>query len=133
MKSTIKILSLLAVLCVALPSTVSAADKAKADKSEKKAEPAKGKSVYTPLYAQVESITPTLLTVKAGAETKFIIAADTKITKDEAHKAAGTVADAKVGQWVGGSYTKTDAGNVLHSLNFGVSQKGNAGKKAEKK
>jgi hypothetical protein len=128
MKSTLRILGLLAVLAIAAPGFVSAADKTDA---KPKAE-GKAKGKYTPLYAQVDSITDTLLTVKgAGPELKFVINAETKISKDKAHKETATVADVKPGQWVGGSYTKgTDGTNVLHSLHLGVNQKG---EKPEKK
>ena len=134
MKSTIKIVSLLALLSFAAPCFVSAADTPAA--AEKTAEPKKAKSKFTPLYAQVDSITPALLTVKGTGETKFVISAETKITKDKAHKEAATVADVKAGQWIGGSYAKAaDGSNVLHSLHLAVSQDGpkGGGKKKEAK
>ena len=119
MKSTFKILSLLALLTITAPSIVSAKDK-----PATKTEAPKGK--YTPLYAQVESITDSLLTVKGkGPELKFVINAETKITKDKAHKEVAKASDVKVGQWIGGSYTKAaDGSNVLHSLHLDVNQKG---------
>ncbi len=113
------------MLALAAPAVVSAAEKPAAEKPAAK-EPAKAKEKLTPLYAQVESITDTLLTVKGtGPDLKFVINSDTRITKDKAHKEAATVADVKEGQWVGGSYSKAaDGSNVLHSLHLGVSQNG---------
>ncbi len=131
MKSSIKILGLLALLVTAAPFAATAADKA-----DTKTEPAaKAKAKYTALYAQVESITPTLLTVKGtGPDLKFVINADTKISKDKAHKEAATVADVKPDQWIGGSYAKAaDGSNVLHSLHLAVDQKGEPAKKKKKK
>jgi hypothetical protein len=127
MKTSLKTLACLAILALAAPCLVSADDKPATPTT---ASPAKGKSKYTPLYAQVESITDTLLTVKSqGADTKFVINADTKITKDKAHKEVAKPSDVKVGQWIGGSYTKDAEGNnVLHSLHLGVSQKGELAK-----
>ena len=114
MKTTFKILSLLTLLVIAAPHSGLADDK-----------PAKAKNKYTPLYAQVEAITDTLLTVKGtGPDIKFVINAETKITKDKEHKEAAKPSEVKVGQWIGGSYTKGAAGNVLHSLHLGVNQKG---------
>lgn len=129
MKFTIKIISLLVLLCVAAPGVASAADKA-----DTKPDAAKTKSKYTPLYAEVESITPALLTVKgSGPELKFVINAETKITKDKAHKEPATTTDVKVGQWIGGSYAKgADGSNVLHSLHLAVNQKGEKAGKAAK-
>lgn len=126
MKTSLKTIACLAILALAAPCLVSAEDKA----ATPAASPAKSKSKYTPLYAQVESITDTLLTVKGeGADTKFVINADTKITKDKAHKEVAKPSDVKVGQWIGGSYTKDAEGNnVLHSLHLGVSQKGELAK-----
>lgn len=127
MKSTFKILSLLALLAFAIPSNGLS--------KEKKSEAAKTKTKdkYTALYAQVEAITDTLLTIKGdGADTKFIINAATKITKDKEHKEAAKASDVKVGQWVGGSYTKTAEGDVLHSLHLGVNQEGKGAAKKSK-
>ncbi|MDR3405578.1 MAG: hypothetical protein P4L99_23990 [Chthoniobacter sp.] len=125
MKSSLRILSCFAVLATSTPCLVFAAD-APAATPAAAAEPAKAKSKFTPLYAQVDSITDTLLTVKGtGPDLKFVINAETKITKDKAHKEAAKPSDVKVGQWIGGSYTKAaDGSNVLHSLHLGVSQKG---------
>ncbi len=129
MKSTFKLLSLLALLTIAVPSIVSAEEK-----PATKTEPAKGKNKYTPLYAQVESITDTLLTVKGkGPDLKFVINAETKITKDKAHKEVAKASDVKVDQWIGGSYTKAaDGSNVLHSLHLDVNQKGEKTEKPKK-
>lgn len=138
MKTT---LGLLALLTLATPCLLSADDKPGIKPAAPtvpaipgKADIAKAKGKYTPLYAQVESITATLLTVKgAGPDTKFVINAETKISKDKAHKEAATVADVKPGQWIGGSYTKgADGSNALHSLHLGVNQKGEQPKKGEK-
>ncbi len=121
MKSFIRIISCFALLAVAAPSLIFAADKPAAA-----TEPAKTKEKLTPLYAEVDSITDTLLTVKGtGPDLKFVINADTKISKDKAHKEPATTSDVKAGQWIGGSYSKAaDGSNVLHSLHLGVSQKG---------
>jgi hypothetical protein len=110
---------------VAAPGVAMAADKTAAEATPAK-EKTKEKAKYTPLYAQVEAITDTELTVKGtGPDTKFVINAETKITKDKAHKEPAKASDVKVGQWVGGSYTKAaDGSNVLHSLHLGVNQKG---------
>jgi len=127
MKSPIQILSCLSLFALALPGALHAEDKPAAPAAATPAaKPAKTKVVYTPLYAQVASITDTELTVKGtGPDTKFVINAETKITSDKAHKVAAKASDAKVGQWIGGSYTKAaDGSNVLHSLHLGVSQKG---------
>ena len=120
MKSLFQILSVIALLLIATPRVGFAEDKPAA------ATPAKAANKYTPLYAQVDSITDTLLTVKGtGPDLKFVINADTKITKDKAHKEAAKTSDVQPGQWIGGSYTKAaDGSNVLHSLHLGVSQKG---------
>ena len=127
MKSTLRLIACSAILAIAAPSLVTAADKpaAPAEKAAAK-EPAKAKEKLTPLYAEVDSITDALLTVKGtGSDLTFVINADTKITKDKAHKEPATTADVKVGQWVGGSYSKAaDGSNVLHSLHLGVNQKG---------
>ena len=121
MKSSITIIACFSILSIASPCVVSAADKPAA-----KAEAAKAKNKFTPLYAQVDTITDTLLTVKGtGPDLKFVINAETKITKDKAHKEPAKASDVKVGQWIGGSYTKAaDGSNVLHSLHLGVNQKG---------
>ena len=126
MKSSLRILSSIAIFAVATPCLVSAADAPAATPAAAAAAKAKAKSVYTPLYAQVDSITDTLLTVKgSGPDLKFVINAETKISSDKAHKVPAKASDAKVGQWVGGSYTKAaDGSNVLHSLHLGVNQKG---------
>lgn len=123
MQSSLPIASFIALLAIAIamPGLAPAADAPAA------ATPAaKARSVYTPLYAQVDSITDTLLTVKGtGPDLKFVINAETKITKDKAHKEPAKPSDVKVGQWIGGSYTKAaDGSNVLHSLHLGVNQKG---------
>ena len=125
MKTPLKTVACLVVLALAAPCLVSADDKPATP-----AAPAKAKSKYTPLYAQVDSITDTLLTVKGtGPDAKFVINGDTKITKDKAHKEVAKPSDVKVGQWIGGSYTKDAEGNnVLHSLHLGVSQKGELAK-----
>jgi hypothetical protein len=130
MKTYPRIIGCLVILALAAPALVSAADKPTAEKPAAK-EPAKAKEKLTPLYAQVDSITDTLLTVKGtGPDLKFVINSDTRITKDKAHKEAATVADVKEGQWVGGSYSKAaDGSNVLHSLHLGVSQTGPSGAK----
>lgn len=136
MKCPLRALSWIVVLAVAAPGVTVAADKT-TEKPAAGATPAKEKTKekakYTPLYAQVESITDTELTVKGtGPDTKFVINAETKISKDKEHKEPAKASDVKVGQWVGGSYTKAaDGTNVLHSLHLGVSQKGE--QKAEKK
>lgn len=132
MKCSLRALSCIVVLAVAAPGVTVAADKA-TEKPAVEATPGKEKAKYTPLYAQVESITDTGLTVKGtGPDTKFVINAETKISKDKEHKEPAKASDVKVGQWVGGSYTKAaDGTNVLHSLHLGVSQKGD--QKGEKK
>jgi len=121
MKSTLRIISVFTLLSIAAPCLVFAADKPAVT-----TEPIKAKSKFTPLYAEVESITDTLLTVKgAGPDLKFVINAETKITRDKAHKEPAKASEVKVGQWIGGSYTKAaDGSNVLHSLHLGVNQKG---------
>ncbi len=123
MKSTLRLIACSAIIAIAAPSFVTAAEKPAAP-AEKPA--AKAKEKLTPLYAEVDSITDALLTVKGtGPDLKFVINADTKITKDKAHKEPATTADVKVGQWVGGSWSKAaDGSNVLHSLHLGVNQKG---------
>lgn len=133
MKSFLGIIRCIAVLAVAVPSVALSADPAATVTAATPAAKVKAKSAYTPLYAQVESITDTLLTVKGtGPELKFVINADTKISKDKAHKEAATASDVKVGQWIGGSYSKAaDGSNVLHSLHLGVSQKGEQPAKAK--
>ncbi len=135
MKSTLKIIGLLALLAIAAPSFTFAADKADpAPKAEGKGKGKGGKSQYTSLYAQVDSITATELNVKGGTETKFVINADTKISKDKKGKEPATVADVKVGQYIGGSYTKgADGTNTLHSLHLDVNQDGNKGGKKKAK
>ena len=123
MKSTIEIFGLMALLTLAAPWMIPAAD----TKTEPtKTDSGKAKSKYTPLYAQVDTITDTLLTVRgAGPDLKFVINAETKITKDKAHKEEAKASDVKPDQWVGGSYSKAaDGSNVLHSLHLGVNQKG---------
>ncbi len=129
MKITLQLFSLLALLAFTTPSTF-AEDKAPAKTEAKE----KAKSKYTPLYAQVDSITDTLLTVKGdGADTKFVIAADTKISKDKKGKEPAKASDVKAGQWIGGSYTKAaDGTNTLHSLHLDVDQSGGKAKKKDK-
>jgi len=121
MKSTLRIISYFALLSITAPCLLHAADKPAAT-----TEPAKAKTKFTPLYAEVEAITDTLLTVKGtGPDLKFVINAETKITKDKAHKEPAKASEVKVGQWIGGSYTKAaDGSNVLHSLHLAVNQKG---------
>jgi hypothetical protein len=128
MKTSLSIIGCAALFTFAVPGLVCADDKPAS--SAAPATPAKAKVKYTPLYAQVDSITDTLLTVKGtGPELKFVINADTKITKDKAHKEPAKASDVKVGQWIGGSYTKDSEGNnLLHSLHLGVSQKGDLAK-----
>jgi hypothetical protein len=131
MKSSVKIITAVTFLGLAIPCIVSAEDKpaAAAAGATTTASPAKGKTKYTPLYAQVESINDTQLVVKGEGDTKFVINAETKITKDKAHKEVAKPSDVKVGQWIGGSFTKDAEGNnVLHSLHLGVSQKGELAK-----
>lgn len=135
MKSTFKILSLLALFTFAIPSNgISKEKKTEAPKTkEKKTEAVKIKDKFTALYAQVEAITDTLLTIKGdGGDTKFVINVETKITKDKEHKEVAKASDVKVGQWVGGSYTKSTEGNVLHSLHLGVNQEGKGAVKKPK-
>jgi hypothetical protein len=126
MKAMLKILSLLAVLAIATPHVAYGDDKPA--KTEKKSD-SKLKSVH----AQVDSITPALLTIKGdGPDTKFVINAETKITKSRKDKTASTVADVKPGQWIGGSYTKeADGSNVLHSLHTAISQEAGTPKKSK--
>ena len=125
MKTSLRIIACMALFAFAAPALV-AADEKPAAAPAAPAAPAKEKSKYTPLYAQVDSITDSLLTVK-GSGPKISNLSSTpkpKITKDKAHKETATAADVKVGQWIGGSYTKAaDGSNVLHSLHLGVSQK----------
>jgi hypothetical protein len=98
MKSSLRVISCLAIFAFTTPCFVSADDKA-ATPAASPAAPAKAKSKYTPLYAQVDSITDTLLTVKGtGPDLKFVINADTKITKDKAHKEAAKPSDVTAGQ-----------------------------------
>jgi hypothetical protein len=129
MKTTLSLLSLLALFAFAVPQTGHADDKpAKTEAKEKK------KSQYTPLYAQVESITDTELVTKGETNTKFVINAETKISKDKAGKEPAKASDVKVGQWVGGSYTKgADGTNTLHSLHLDVDQSGPKKKKKDAK
>ena len=127
MKTTIAFLATLTFFAVSSPHIARCADATATA-------PAKPKGKFTPLYAEVEAITDTLLTVKGtGPDTKFVITADTKITKDKGHKEAAKPSDVKVGQWIGGSYSKAaDGSNVLHSLHLAVNQKGVAPAKPKK-
>ena len=96
MKSN-KFLSILAFLIFSSSCLVTAANKPDA-----KTEAANAKSKLSPLYAQVDTITDTLLTVRgAGPDLKFVINAETKITKDKAHKEEAKASDVKPDQWVG--------------------------------
>ena len=131
MKTYPRIIGCLVILALATPAVISAAEKSTAEKPAAAKEPAKAKEKLTPLYAQVDSISDTELTVKgSGPDLKFVINSETRITKDKAHKEAATVADVKAGQWIGGSYSKgADGSNVLHSLHLAVNQNGpSAGK-----
>ncbi|EDY16788.1 hypothetical protein CfE428DRAFT_5597 [Chthoniobacter flavus Ellin428] len=121
MKCSLRTVGCILLLAAVAPGIVWAADKPATE-----ATPAKEKARYIPLYAQVDSITDTELTVKGtGPDLKFVINADTKITKDKAHKEPAKASEVKVGQWIGGSYTKAaDGSNVLHSLHLAVNQKG---------
>jgi hypothetical protein len=126
MKAILKVLSVLTLLAIAVPHLAYGDDKPA--KSEKK-----GDSNLKSLHAQVDSITAELLTVKGdGPDTKFVINAQTKITKSRKDKTASTVADVKPGQWIGGSYSKeADGSNVLHSLHTAISQEGTSSKKSK--
>ena len=123
MKSTIKLLGLLALLATAAPTVGFSADKA-ADKTKTETAPAKeaAKPKFIPLYGEVDSITDKLLTIKSKkGDRKFVITPETKVTKD---KAPAKTSDVKIGQWIGGSYLKNaDGTNTLHSLNLSVKQK----------
>ena len=126
MKAIFKILSLLTLLAIAVPHVAYGDDKpAKTEKKEK--------SDLKSLYAQVDSITDSLLTVKGDGDTKFVINSETKISKSRKDKTAVAVADVKAGQWVGGSYSKAaDGTNTLHSLHTDVDQSGKGGGKKKK-
>ena len=127
MKYTLTLLAAAAVVASFAPVRAHAEDKAPGTTTTAPAAPEKGKAKnkYTALYAQVESITETELVTKGGTDTKFVINAETKISKDKNGKEPAKTSDVKVGQWIGGSYTKgADGTNVLHSLHLGVNQKG---------
>lgn len=136
MKKIFNILTITAALTLTVPVIAKDAAKKEAAPAEKAAEKKPdAKKDHYPLYGEVVSITDTLLTVKGGKDKPdrtYDITKDTKITKDDK---PATVADAKVGQWVGGYVHKAaegDKGNdAIVSLNLSAKQK--AEKKDDKK
>jgi len=131
-KSVVSLLTGVALIGLAMPVAtatnpppsvpIPSATDTKAPAADTKA-PAKKRDTY-PLYGEVVAVTNTLLTIKGGKdkpERKFDINKDTKIHNDEK---PATIADVKVGAWVGGSVKSTATGNpLLLSLNVGVKQK----------
>ncbi len=100
-------------------------------KGETKAEPAKttpaapeaAKRDTYPLYGEVVAVTSKLLTIKGGEgkeDRKLAITADTKFSNQDK---PATLADVKVGAWVGGLLKKADGNDTVVSLNVGVKQK----------
>ena len=131
MKSTFKILSLVAISALALPSLTNAAPKKAAEEKTAAAEKAadKPKKDTYPLYGEVVSLDKTTLVIKGGKETPDRKYAITKDTKFVSHPKGGeskdvTAADVKVGAWVGGLLKKATSGSdEVVSLNISVKQK----------
>jgi hypothetical protein len=139
MKTIFTLLSAIAFMGLAVPTTSMAAKK-KTDtttpdttKTDDKKDDKKKKDTY-PLYGEVVSITPALLTIKGGKDKpdrKFDITKDTKIHSGDK---PASIKDVKMGAWVGGLVKKAEGGkgnDTLESLNLDVKQKGD--KKDEKK
>ncbi len=132
MKTIFTLLSAIAFMGLAMPTTTMAAKK-KTDtttpdtsKTDDKKDDKKKKDTY-PLYGEVVSITDSLLTIKGGKDKpdrKFDITKDTKIHNGDK---PATVKDVKTGAWVGGLVKKKAEGekgnDVLESLNTDVKQK----------
>jgi hypothetical protein len=111
-------LALLAAALTASPLPLSAqttTNKAPATKAEKK-DPAAKKARAIPFSGNIGAIDKAAKTITVGKRT-LQITSETKLQK--ADKPA-TLADGAVGDYVTGSYNKTDAGKLLaHSVYFG--------------
>jgi hypothetical protein len=119
-------LTLLAAAITALPLPLSAqtTNKAPAKKAApEKSEPAARKSRSIPFSGDIAAIDKAAKTITVGQRT-FQITSETKLQK--ADKPA-TLADGAVGEYVTGSYKKTNDGKLLaHSVYFGGKTKAKA-------
>ncbi len=132
MKSTFKLLSLVAISAIALPSLTIAAPKKKTDETPaaaaEKATDKPKKDTY-PLYGEVVSLDKTTLVIKGGKDKPDRKYAITKDTKFVSHPKGGepkdaTAADVKVGAEVGGLLKKAASGSdEVVSINVAVKQK----------
>jgi hypothetical protein len=122
---------LAALLTIFAIGTVQAAPK-EAPKGDAKSE-AKGKAKTKrdtyPLWGEVVSVTPKLLTIKGGEgkeNRKYAITADTKIHNDDK---PATIADIKTGKMVGGLIKKVEGAgdDQMVSINTGVKQERSKG------
>jgi len=105
----ITLLALLTAALVALPALTRAQDsKPKPPASSDQTEPGKPKKHGVPFNGKVAAVDAKAMTLTVGTMV-IHVTADTKITKDGQ---PATLADAVVGEKVGGAYQKTDDGKL---------------------
>ena len=118
MKKNLALFAIVAAALVAVPTVIRAEDKP----APAEATASAGKK-HLPFVGKVTAVDTTAKTVTVGTKT-YNLTADTKIMKEGK---PATLADITVGEMVGGSYKKDDAGK-LNALSIRISKKG---KKAE--
>jgi len=122
----IAVFGLLAAAIAAAPTQTLAQEKKDKPAAEKKAAPKGNRGI--PFHGKIAAVDKAAKTVTVG-ERVFRVTAETRIRK---HGKPATLADAVVGEEIGGSYTKGDDGKLTaKSLRFGPKPEGAA--KAEGK
>jgi len=117
-------LSLLAAALVAAPAAVRAAEKTNAPAAGESPAKHKNSSETVPFHGKLAAVDTKAMTIKVGERT-FEITSTTKLTKDGV---PATLADAKVGEEVGGAYKRTAGGAdkklIATSVRFGAKSEG---------
>lgn len=133
MKTLIKSFTI-AVFAIALTTSsqllAQTTNKVPAEKksSSEKKEPAEKKQSPIPFHGNIVTLDKNARTLTIGKRV-FLVTSETKIFKSEK---PATFADGAVGDYVTGSYKKSDDGKLIaHSVYFGGKSKGTAEKKKE--
>lgn len=108
MKKQIALFAIIAAALVAAPAVLRAEDKPASPGAGQSAEHAAKKKGVVPFHGKVAAVDTTAATVTVG-KTTVNITSETKITKDGK---PATLADITVGEKIGGSYKKDEAGKM---------------------
>lgn len=108
MKKQIALFAIVAAALVAAPAVLRAEDKPAQPGAGQSSEHAAKKKGVVPFHGKVSAVDATAATVTVG-KTTVNITSETKITKDGK---PATLADITVGEKIGGSYKKDEAGKM---------------------